>query len=160
MTFLHRGMNVCSICEASLATICSDFNNRVYMYYVFNWLAKKKDYQKKSSEFEANLWPETGHFFCLALKKRYNICNNLIAKLRYYYSKANLMWNLKINMYQSSSKTIVWKRIFQENYAHNFCISDEIFGCTFLKTQVQAKIRIKIVDITVIMLYVCSFVLT
>ena len=51
--------------------IWSGSNNRVYIYHVFRWLAKKKDYQKKKSKkkarhrtnFEADLWPKTGDVF-------------------------------------------------------------------------------------------------
>ena len=55
------------VCAASLShyTLCMEIwsgsNNRVYMY---QWLAKKKKIKlKKCTNFEADLWPETGDFF-------------------------------------------------------------------------------------------------
>ena len=42
---------------------------RVYVYHVFHWFAKKKNYQKEEkkvhhhTDFEADLWPETRDFF-------------------------------------------------------------------------------------------------
>ena len=64
MTFSHRGMNVCPICEASLShhTLCMKFGPSVYssMYFPVgqkNVKKKKKNLKKARhcSDFEADL---------------------------------------------------------------------------------------------------------
>ena len=52
MTFSHRGVNICPICEASLRhhTLYGKFGRRVYLYHVCPCWRKKRITKKKTHE--------------------------------------------------------------------------------------------------------------
>ena len=78
MTFSHRGMNVCLICDASLSHHTLYMGNFIpayiyhgsrITYFPVGKKKRKKRLPKKEkvyhrTDFEADRWPETGDFFC------------------------------------------------------------------------------------------------